>query len=358
VTLAVDIEAKRGAFALAARFEAPTPGIVALFGRSGAGKSSLVAALAGLLKPARGRIALGDDILFDSERRIDVPPEKRRVGLVFQESRLFPHFTVRDNLLYGWKRAARETRRDPARIVSLLALEPLLDARPHRLSGGEKQRVAIGRALLAGPRLLLLDEPLANLDQERKRELLRHIERLRDEVNLPIVYVSHAMDEVARLADTLVLLESGRVTAAGDIAAIAAAPALAERLGGFELGAVLRARVEAHDAARGLTHLSFAGGVVAVPQTDLPLGAPVRMRVLGRDVILARQPVAAISVHNQWRAVVRDVRPEGATRVVVSLAVGDSLLLARVTRDAAERLALNAGETVYALCKSVALEAD
>lgn len=358
MTLAVDIKLARGSFALDATFSAPTPGIVALFGRSGAGKSSLVAALAGLLKPTAGRIALGDEILFDSARGVDMVPEKRRVGFVFQESRLFPHFTVRDNLLYGWKRAPKDQRRDPAQIIALLALEPLLAARPHRLSGGEKQRVAIGRALLAGPRLLLLDEPLANLDEQRKRELLRHIEKLRDELSLPIVYVSHAMEEVARLADTLVLLEAGRVAAAGDIASVSAAPSLADHLGGFELGAVLKARVEAHDEARGLTFLSFPGGRVAAPQSDHAIGKAVRLRVLARDIILARQPAVEISVHNQWPAVVREIRPHGRTRVVVSLAVGESLLLARVTRDAAESLALKTGEPVFALCKSVALEAE
>lgn len=358
MTLRVDLEAKRGDFALAARFEAPSPGIVALFGRSGAGKSSLVAALAGLLKPAHGVIALGGETLFDSERGIDLPPERRRVGLVFQDPRLFPHFTVRDNLLYGWKRARGSDRPDADRIIALLALEPLLARAPHALSGGEKQRVAIGRALLAGPRLLLLDEPLANLDEPRKRELLRHIETLRDELALPIVYVSHAMEEVARLADTLVLLENGAVVAHGDIATVSADPALAARFGSFELGAVLRAEVKAHDEARRLTTIGFPGGVVIAPRITAAPGSKLRLRILARDVVLARRSPAEISIHNQWTARILAVEPHGDSLALVSLMVGESRLLARVTRDAVERLCLKRGEDVFALCKSVALETD
>lgn len=214
--LEVRAKCRLGAFRLDVELAAPTGGIVALFGRSGAGKTSLVNMLAGLLRPTEGRIALNDTVLFDSAAGIDLPPERRRLGYVFQEGRLFPHLDVRGNLLYGFRRApAAERAIRLEQIVELLGIGPLLRRRPASLSGGEKQRVAIGRALLANPRLLLMDEPLASLDATRKAEILPFIERLRDELRLPIVYVSHDMSEIVRLADTIVLLADGRVTAIG-----------------------------------------------------------------------------------------------------------------------------------------------
>jgi molybdate transport system ATP-binding protein len=218
MSILVDVEKKVSAgFALAARFE--TSGrVTALFGRSGAGKSTLVNIIAGLLRPDRGRIEIDGQTLFDGEQRIDIPTRKRRVGYVFQEGRLFPHLSVRSNLLYGRRfTPARSRWGSLDEIVDLLGIETLLDRRPASLSGGEKQRVAIGRALLSSPRLLLMDEPLAALDQERKGEILPFIERLRDRMQMPIVYVSHAVDEVSRIADTVVLLEDGKVVAVGGV---------------------------------------------------------------------------------------------------------------------------------------------
>lgn len=214
----LEVRAKHrlGVFQLDVELVAPTGGIVALFGRSGAGKTSLVNMLAGLLRPTEGRIALNGTVLFDSAARIDLPPERRRLGYVFQEARLFPHLDVRGNLLYGFRRVpAAERAIRLEQIVELLDIGPLLRRRPGSLSGGEKQRVAIGRALLANPRLLLMDEPLASLDATRKAEILPFIEQLRDKLRLPIVYVSHDMGEIVRLADTVVLLADGRVTAIG-----------------------------------------------------------------------------------------------------------------------------------------------
>jgi molybdate transport system ATP-binding protein len=218
MSILVDVEKKVSAgFALAARFE--TSGrVTALFGRSGAGKSTLVNIIAGLLRPDRGRIEIDGQTLFDGEQRIDIPTRKRRVGYVFQEGRLFPHLSVRSNLLYGRRfTPARSRWGSLDEIVDLLGIETLLDRRPASLSGGEKQRVAIGRALLSSPRLLLMDEPLAALDQERKGEILPFIERLRDRMQMPIVYVSHAVDEVSRIADTVVLIEDGKVAAVGGV---------------------------------------------------------------------------------------------------------------------------------------------
>ena len=214
----LEVRAKHrlGVFQLDVELVAPTGGIVALFGRSGAGKTSLVNMLAGLLRPTEGRIALNGTVLFDSAARIDLPPERRRLGYVFQEGRLFPHLDVRGNLLYGFRRVpAAERAIRLEQIVELLDIGPLLRRRPGSLSGGEQQRVAIGRALLANPRLLLMDEPLASLDATRKAEILPFIEQLRDKLRLPIVYVSHDMGEIVRLADTVVLLADGRVTAIG-----------------------------------------------------------------------------------------------------------------------------------------------
>jgi molybdate transport system ATP-binding protein len=207
----IDVEKRLGAFTLAARFNTPAQGITALFGRSGSGKTTLVNMLAGLVRPDRGRIAIGGDVLFSSEDGIDLPPERRRLGYVFQEGRLFPHYSVRGNLTYGRRHGTARDAPGLDAIVALLGLEGLLDRRIGDLSGGEKQRVAIGRALLACPRLLLMDEPLASLDEQRRSEVLPYIERLRDEVRVPIVYVSHSREEVGRIASTIVRLEAGRV---------------------------------------------------------------------------------------------------------------------------------------------------
>jgi molybdate transport system ATP-binding protein len=211
--LSVDVEKRIGDFSLAARFETAA-GATALFGPSGAGKTTIVNMIAGLVTPDRGRIALGDDVLFDSTTRADVPPHRRRIGYVFQEGRLFPHLSVAQNLDYGrWMSGLPADAAESERVIGLLDVKPLLDRRPGKLSGGERQRVAVGRALLMRPRLLLLDEPLASLDARRKSEILPYLERLRDEAGIPMVFVSHHADEVRRIATSVVWLDDGRVTA-------------------------------------------------------------------------------------------------------------------------------------------------
>jgi molybdate transport system ATP-binding protein len=219
--LAVDVEKQLGALKLGVRFDAAR-GATALFGPSGAGKTSVVNMIAGLLTPDRGSIAIDDTVLFDAARGIDVPPHRRRIGYVFQEGRLFPHLSVRQNLDYGRRmsgrpRDAKEQAKEFERIVALLDIGHLLDRRPRMLSGGERQRVAVGRALLMGPRLLLLDEPLASLDAAHKREILPYLVRLRDDAGIPMVYVSHTAAEVRRIATTVVRLDAGRVVAAGGL---------------------------------------------------------------------------------------------------------------------------------------------
>lgn len=349
MSLEIAFRHELGGLAFDVDITAPTPGTTVLFGRSGAGKSSIVGVVCGLLRPPEARVVL------DGERLDALPPERRRVGLVFQDGRLFPHMTVAGNLRYGMRRAAPGPIRFDD-IVDLLALAPLLGRRPHGLSGGEKSRVAIGRALLAQPRLLAMDEPLASLDAQLKAEILPYLGRLRHALRLPILYVTHSLDEVARLADTLVLIRAGRVLAAGPLAEMLARGdlPLAAR---DEAAAVLEARVVRHDPARQLTELAAAGRTLLVPLLARPPGAAVRVRIPAREVILAAEEPRGISVHNviegSVRGIVADERRHGAT-VEVRLEGGG--LLARVTPDAVARLGLAPGTRVLALVKSMAIE--
>ena len=354
--LAVRARLARGAFALDAAFSAETGGVVALFGASGAGKTTLVDMIAGLVRPDSGRIALGERVLFDSAAGIDRRPERRRIGYVFQDGRLFPHLSVRRNLLYGY-RFAPEGRRYAAldRIVALLGLEALLQRRPGTLSGGERQRVALGRALMAQPELLLMDEPLAALDLPRKAQVMDHIERLRDEIGVPIVFVSHAVDEVARLAGTIVLLAEGRVKAAGPAGEIMARLDLDPLAGSEAAGAVLDATVESHDAAYGLTSLAVPGGTLRVPRLRLAPGRRLRVRVRARDVALATAEPRETSVLNVFRGRVVEIGPRRGASVDVAVDIG-TRLTARITARSADTLGLAPGTEVYALIKSVAVD--
>ena len=369
----IDVRRDFGGFALDVRFDCPTGGVTALFGRSGAGKTTLVNLIAGLDRPDEGRIVVAGRTLFDSARGIDLPPEKRRLGYVFQDARLFPHLSVAGNLRYGMRgRAAGDNPVDNpvdfGQVVDLLGLEGLLEGRPHRLSGGERQRVAIGRALLASPRLLLMDEPLASLDAPRKDEILDFIERLRDELDIPIVYVSHIMEEVIRLADDIVVMSEGRVAAVGAVEDITSRLDLRPLTGRHEAGAVLPARVEGHDDAFDLTYLAVPGGRLSVSRLDLEIGAALRVRVRARDVSLALEPPRRSSVLNVFHGVVADIGAESGPQVDVLIHIGDgggdaggdggttSPLWARITRKSVHLLGLAPGTPVYALVKSVALD--
>jgi molybdate transport system ATP-binding protein len=355
----IDVEKCLGDFRLNARFAAPASGITALFGRSGAGKTTIVNMLAGLVRPDRGRIAIGGETLFSTEDGIDVPPERRRLGYVFQEGRLFPHYSVRGNLAYGVRRAVAHPTIGFDTVVALLGLGPLLDRRPGDLSGGEKQRVAVGRALLAAPRLVLMDEPLASLDQPRKAEILPFIERLRDELRLPVIYVSHAMQEVVRLADTLVLLSEGRVAAVGPVEELTSRLDLRPLTGRYEAGAVIRAAVAAHDAD-GLSEIAFPGGRLRVSHVPLPLGTPVRLRIRARDVALATTRPSGISIRNIFAARIVEIAPDRGPLVDIKLDIGTPqqpvALWARITRRAAQDLGLAVGREVFALLKTVAVD--
>ena len=357
--LSVAVEHRLGDFRLDAAFDS-TGGLTALFGRSGAGKTSLVNAIAGLIRPDRGRITLEDTTLTDTERGVFVPARRRHIGYVFQEGRLFPHLTVRQNLLYGrW--FARE-RRDAARpgevehVVDLLGIGDLLARRPANLSGGEKQRVAIGRALLAHPRLLVMDEPLASLDEARKAEILPYIERLRDDTRIPIVYVSHQVAEVARLATTLVVLSEGRVAAAGPTAAIMGRIDLFPLTGRAEAGAILSTRVAEHDVRFGLTTLRAAAGDLRVPYIDLRLGAPMRVRIRARDVMIAVEPPHGLSALNVLPGTVAEIGHADGPIVEIRLDCAGEALVARLTRRSVESLGLEPGRQVYAVIKSIAFD--
>jgi molybdate transport system ATP-binding protein len=336
-------------------FDVPSPGITVLFGPSGAGKSTIILAAAGLLRPAECRIEVDGQMLADTETGVWRPPERRRAGLVFQDAKLFPHMSVATNLRFGLRRAPPGTVTFDE-VVELLGIGGLLDRRPHTLSGGERQRVAIGRALLAQPHLLLMDEPLASLDAARKAEILPYLIRLKTALRLPVLYVTHDLDEVTRLADSLVLIDTGRVVGFGPLAQVAARAdlALARR---DDATAVLHCRVMEHDAARELTRLDAGGVSFLVPRMDVPLASEHRIRIPAREVILAGQPPESISLHNVIPGVVRQIVPDLARRaVMVEIALPGGALLARVTPDAISRLMLSEGAPVLALIKSTSIE--
>ena len=355
----IDVEKRFGDFELAAQVSTAATGIVALFGRPRSGKTSLVNALAGLIRPDRGRIAIAGDVLFSSAERINRRPEQRRLGYVFKEGRLFPHYSVRGNLAYGMRRpATRETALGFDAVVELLSLAPLLRRRPHALSRGEAQRVAIGRALLADPRLLMMDEPLASLDVAQRAELLPLIERLRDRLRIPILYVSREMAEITRLADTLMVMSDGRIAAVGSLEDLAGRLDLRPFTDG--LGAVIRATVAGADLSYGLSELSFPGGRLRVPHLGLALGTPVRARIRAEDVTLALAPPKGLSILNGFAGRVLEVAEGQGAMVDVRLDIGQAgrpvALWARVTRRSAHELRLEAGKPVFALVKSVALD--
>jgi molybdate transport system ATP-binding protein len=355
VKLDVDVRLRQGAFTLDVQFASDAP-VTALFGRSGSGKTTVLNAIAGLIEPEAGRIAVGDTIYFDGNGA-RVPVQHRRVGYVFQEGRLLPHLSVRRNLLYGrFFTDEAERYADFDRIIALLDLGHLLPRRPQGLSGGEKQRVAIGRALLASPRILLMDEPLASLDTPRKAEILYYVERLRDEVRVPIVYVSHAIDEVVRLADTVVLLSEGRVAGAGPISAMAGRMELRPFLGRFEGGAVIETRVAAHDLEWGITRLDFAGGSLYAPDVDALVGEPIRVRIRARDVSLATERPQQLSMQNVVTGVVLAIGEPSGASVDVQVDAAGTPIIARVTRKAVAELGLAPGKPVFALIKSVAID--
>ncbi|MBC9245868.1 molybdenum ABC transporter ATP-binding protein [Paracoccus sp. 11-3] len=351
--LVVNIQQHFLGFDLDAGFSAPA-GLTVLFGQSGSGKTTIINAIAGLSRPDSGQIEVDGVVFYDSAKRQYLPAHRRQVGYVFQDARLFPHLTVRQNLLYGgWFAKTRKASTDFGHIVDMMGIEHLLTRRPGALSGGEKQRVAIGRAILSRPRMLLMDEPLAALDDARKAEILPYLERLRDETHLPILYVTHSVSEVARLATTVVMLNAGRVVAAGPTSEIFSDPATASLLGMAEAGAIIRARVEAIEAD-GLARLQTSGGSLWLAQHRLQPGAELRLRIMAKDVLLALEPPTGISALNIIAAHIRDLSdtPEG---VLVRLDMGTETILSHITRRSAATLNLRPGKSVHAVLKTVSV---
>lgn len=354
MSLSVDITHPLPDFELRVAFEASS-GITALFGPSGTGKTTVVNAVSGLLRPRAGRIELAGQTLFDAGRNLHLPVHRRRLGYVFQDARLFPHLSVERNLTYGLRLAPTGAPGPSlAQVCDLLGIAALLPRRPGTLSGGEKQRVAIGRALLSRPRMLLLDEPLAALDAARKEEILPYLERLRDQTGIPMLYVSHSVAEIARLASTVVVLEAGRVARTGPAERVLSDPATVRQLGLREAGAVLPATIARHHAD-GLTELAISGGRLFLPAMDKPVGSATRVRILAHDVIVARDAPRNLSALNILPATILSLRPGSGPGVIVQMQCGDDRLLARITRRSADALGLGPGASVHAVVKSVSV---
>ncbi len=336
----------------------PLTGITGLFGPSGTGKSTLLRVIAGLEQRARGRVSWAGECWQDDRRGLFVPPHRRGVAMVFQDSRLFNHLDVAGNLRYAWRRAPRGlTRPDLGQVVAALDLERLLSRLPATLSGGECQRVAIARAVLSAPRLLLMDEPLAALDSGRKREILPYIERLPAAFGLPVIYVTHAIDELTRLADDVALMGQGRMLVHGTVSEIMARSDLQPLTGRFEAGAVLDTRVAGHDDRYALTLLDLAGQTLKVPHLAEPLGSSLRIRIRARDVALALERPRGISIRNILEGRIETVEVEAGAFAEVTVALAPPLRLrARVTRETVAELGLQPGVAVCALVKSIALD--
>ena len=342
-----------GAFILDAELSVPDRGVTAIFGPSGCGKTTLLRAIAGLDRGPDGYLKVGEAIWQDADTFI--PPHRRPLGYVFQEASLFSHLSVKGNLEYGYKRVAPGERRVALdQATELLGVDPLLNRDTDDLSGGERQRVAIARALLTSPDLLLLDEPLTGLDVDSKAEIVPYLERLHEELDIPVLYVSHSPDEVARLADHMVLLQTGRVLAAGEIRQMLTRSDL-PLFHGDEAEAILEATVVGHDETYELTHLEFSGGRFNVTRSDLEVGQLVRLRILARDVSLTLEHQTDTSILNILPVTVEELIPEGPAQVMVRLSAGDMPILSRITRRSADVLQLVPGKQVYAQIKTVAL---
>ncbi|MDB6179857.1 molybdenum ABC transporter ATP-binding protein [Paracoccus fistulariae] len=351
--LSVDLQHHMPGFDLDLTFTAPA-GVTALFGPSGSGKTTIINAIAGLTSPQSGRIEADGQVFFDSARGVNLPPHRRQLGYLFQDARLFPHLTVRQNLLYGsWFARKRPARAEFGQIVEMLGIGHLLTRRPAGLSGGERQRVAFGRAILSRPRMLLMDEPLAALDEARKAEILPYLERLRDETGLPILYVTHSVSELARMATTVVMLDQGRIAASGPADQIFADPATAPLLGIREAGSILNARVVSTDGD-GLSRLQSGAGPLWLSQPGLVPGRDLRVRIMARDVMLSLQAPEGISALNIIPARVESLTQTGRD-ILVRLEAGPETILSQITRRSAQLLDLRPGMPVHAVLKTLSV---
>ncbi|ACB95898.1 molybdenum ABC transporter ATP-binding protein [Beijerinckia indica] len=352
----VDVTLKVGSFTLAVTFR-NGHGVTALFGQSGSGKSVTLSLIAGLKRPDKGHIVIDGHTLVDTEKGIFVPSYRRRIGVVFQDSYLFPHFSVRQNLLFGrWFAPKNDRKIDFDAVVETLGISRLLDRQPQRLSGGERQRVAIGRALLSCPHLLLFDEPLAALDQNRKLEILPLIEKLRDEFHIPMVYVSHAMEEVVRLASCIVLLEGGQVKAIGNAEEIFGRAATQLSISRLERSSILMMEVGPRDGTYDLTPLNHPSGRIWLISYNGKVGEKVRVLVNATDVAVSLVKPNSLSMQNVLQGTVSGFYTEGPAVMVEIVLLGDGKIFAMISRRAFEDLRLEAGTQVFALFKSTALD--
>ena len=329
----------------------PAHGITAIFGVSGAGKTSLINAIGGLTQPQEGRIVLNDRLLSDAASGLNLPPEKRRIGYVFQDARLFPHYRVKGNLEYGM---AKSMRPQFDSLVALLGIGELLSRFPASLSGGEKQRVAIGRALLTAPEILLMDEPLASLDLPRKRELLPYLQKLAKQVEIPVLYVSHSLDEIIQLADNVLVLDKGEVRASGTLENVWASSAMRPWLPRAEQSTVLKVQVLEQHPHYAMTALSLGDRHIWVSRIDAPQKTPMRIRIQAADISLILQPPVNSSVRNVIPAQVAELL-EIDDQIEVKLLVGQSEIWARITPWARDELMIKPGMWLYAQIKSVAI---
>jgi molybdate transport system ATP-binding protein len=347
-----------GDFELQVDHRMPLAGIVGLFGPSGCGKSTLLRIISGLERGAAGHIRFGDEVWQDASQGIFVPPHKRGVGYVFQDARLFPHLTVAGNLRYAEKRSRHvDSEIDIDGVAAALDLGPLLARYPQSLSGGERQRVAIGRTLLTRPRLLLMDEPLAALDIKRKAEILPYIERLPQAFRVPLIYVTHSLDEVTRLAERMLVIASGRKVSYGPVAETLQRLDLQPIGGHFEAGVALTARVTRHDLKYHLTHLDLCGKEIVMPMADVAIGSDVRLRIRARDVALATKAPEDISIRNTLPGTIAEIVEEPETAFAETLVdIGGAKIRARITRSAVAALGLTPGKPVFALFKSISFD--
>lgn len=345
-------------FALDIDLQLPGRGVTALYGHSGSGKTTCLRCIAGLEHAEQGFIQINDEVWQDSDKRIFVPPHKRAVGYVFQEASLFPHLSVRGNLEFGLKRIPRQQRRvDMAHATELLGIGHLLDRSPQKLSGGERQRIGIARALLTSPRLLLMDEPLAALDTQRKNEILPYLQRLHDELDIPVLYVSHSQDEVSRLADHLVLLSNGKALASGAIGETLARLDLPLALGD-DAGVVIEGHVSAYEADYQLLTLQLPDTDLSIRVAHAPMtkGQTLRCKVQARDVSLSLQSVEQSSILNRLPVtVISEIGADNAAHVLIRLNAAGTPLLARITRYSRDQLGVHPGQQLWAQIKAVAV---
>jgi molybdate transport system ATP-binding protein len=354
MTLALHFKSQQGSFKFDVALSLPASGTLAIYGPSGAGKSTLLNMIAGIITPNDGHLSLGKEVLFDHQKRINTPIHQRHIGLVFQDSRLFPHLNVEDNLRYGYSLLAAAGRRlSFSQIVNLLELAPLLTQKPHQLSGGEKQRVALGRALLTSPRLLLMDEPLASLDTRLKQHILPFLRRVKDELNMPMIYVSHAIDEILYLTSEIAMIEQGRLIAQGPFNQImqqTTALNLAQSLG---LENVLHTQVTSHHPEGGYSIATIDGQTLHIPLVKTAIGDQVSVSIAASNIALARHYIEGMTIQNQLIGIVQDIRTiQHKTLVNIRLASSEACIMAEVTAKSVADLQLTVGSHLYCLIKT------